>query len=89
MSDDRMHHITVRINKDSYIGKKVLETLEDMKRSKGMSFNACIQESILMMNERIHKEPTGQKRDSFPNEERMGEENIFEFSDDSFPTSFD
>lgn len=56
MSDDRMHHVTVRINKDSYVGRKVLEALEQMKRSTGLSYNACFQESILLMHESTQKQ---------------------------------
>lgn len=51
MSNGRIHHYTVRVNTDSFVGRKVIAALEQMKASSGMSYNACFQESVLMMSE--------------------------------------
>lgn len=53
MSNGRVHYYTVRVNTDSFIGRKVIAALEQMKSSKGMSYNACFQESVLMMSEEM------------------------------------
>ncbi len=51
MPNERIRHYTVRVNTDSFVGRKVIAALEQMKASKGMSYNACFQESVLMMSE--------------------------------------
>lgn len=51
MPNERIRHYTVRVNTDSFVGRKVIAALEQMKASRGMSYNACFQESILMMGE--------------------------------------
>lgn len=53
MSNGRIHYYTVRVNTDSFVGRKVIAALEQMKGSKGMSYNACFQESVLMMSEEM------------------------------------
>lgn len=46
-----VRHFTVRVNADSYVGRKVIAFLDEMKRMKRMSYNMSFQEGILMMGE--------------------------------------
>lgn len=50
------HYYTMRVNTNSYIGQKVVSTLTRLKRARHMSYNMLIQESVLMMGERLGQE---------------------------------